>query len=369
MFLLLAVSLGGAAAFAQADFRPGYVVTNAGDTLRGEIDYRGNILMGRQCTFRAGRGTDEVRYSPAELVAYHFDEGRYFQSRRVDGEGLVFLEVLVQGELDVYYYKGKSGEHYYVEKVGMPFTEVPAVSGMVEVDGKQYARDKLHAGTLNYFTQDAPALQQDINKMTKLTPKGMIRLAEQYHGMVCTDGSPCVVYQSVQPVARVALEVSGGGFVTFRNRKAGLEGGLWAGVPAAYVHVSFPRVSERFFLRTGFAAQLHGQEVWFADTSEQLFASQGYGDYASRHRNFFKIPLQVEYQSIRGTVRPKLAYGITYYLPSSFLTSAMAGVNIFLTEHVALSVAYEAEFFSWQMPLIPASPWGQSVQAGVYVAF
>ena len=52
----------------------------------------------------------------------------------------------------------------------------------------------------------------------------MIRLAEQYHGMVCTDGSPCVVYQSVQPVARVALEVSGGGFVTFRNRKAGLEG-------------------------------------------------------------------------------------------------------------------------------------------------
>lgn len=197
----------------------------------------------------------------------------------------------------------------------------------------------------------------------------MIRLAEQYHGMVCTDGSPCVVYQSVQPVARVALEVSGGGFVTFRNRKAGLEGGLWAGVPAAYVHVSFPRVSERFFLRTGFAAQLHGQEVWFADTSEQLFASQGYGDYASRHRNFFKIPLQVEYQSIRGTVRPKLAYGITYYLPSSFLTSAMAGVNIFLTEYVALSVAYEAESFSWQMPLIPASPWGQSVQAGVYVAF
>ena len=63
----------------------------------------------------------------------------------------------------------------------------------------------------------------------------------------------------------------------------------------------------------------------------------------------------MEYQSIRGTVRPKLAYGITYYLPSSFLTSAMAGVNIFLTEHVALSVAYEAEFFSWQMPLIPAS--------------
>ncbi len=171
LFLLLAVSLGGAAAFAQADFRPGYVVTNAGDTLRGEIDYRGNILMGRQCTFRAGRGTDEVRYSPAELVAYHFDEGRYFQSRRVDGERLVFLEVLVQGELDVYYYKGKSGEHYYVEKVGMPFTEVPAVSGMVEVDGKQYARDKLHAGTLNYFTQDAPALQQDINKMTKLSPR------------------------------------------------------------------------------------------------------------------------------------------------------------------------------------------------------
>ena len=62
----------------------------------------------------------------------------------------------------------------------------------------------------------------------------MIRLAEQYHGMVCTDGSPCVVYQSVQPVARVALEVSGGGFVTFRNRKAGLEGGLWAGVSVAY---------------------------------------------------------------------------------------------------------------------------------------
>lgn len=36
LFLLLAVSLGGAAAFAQADFRPGYIVNLAGDTLRGE---------------------------------------------------------------------------------------------------------------------------------------------------------------------------------------------------------------------------------------------------------------------------------------------------------------------------------------------
>ncbi len=55
--LMLSAGLTTFSAKAQADFQPGYVVRPAGDTVRGEIDYRDARFNAMQCRFRvAPRG-------------------------------------------------------------------------------------------------------------------------------------------------------------------------------------------------------------------------------------------------------------------------------------------------------------------------
>jgi len=63
--ILLAVNFS--ISFAQTDFRKGFIVTSEGDTLAGLIDYRGDLLMGNQCTFRVSEEEDPKVYAPGEL--------------------------------------------------------------------------------------------------------------------------------------------------------------------------------------------------------------------------------------------------------------------------------------------------------------
>lgn len=356
--------------FSQKDFRSGYIVSFTNDTTYGEIDYRGNIWLGKQCCFRLDKDSEVTVYGPRDIAAYRFVDGRYFVSEQV-AEGLVFLEVLVKGELNLYYWKDRYREHYYVEKTGLPLTEIPYSDETITIDGREYARNNAHFGALNYYTQDAPALRQQVMKMKKLTPQNMIQLAESYHNMVCDDYS-CVVYQTQPPKVSVALELAGGAFRTFRSEKAGNTGGKWGVVPALYVHVCLPRVSERFYLRTGFAGQIFPDTKWFLSEADEFYyyyPAYGYHGSGDIRTHFFKIPIQAEYQSARGVVRPKVACGVTYYFPFHFVLSGMAGLNFFFNEHWALSLQYEIDAFPARTGFYPKYRGGQSLQAGVYMKF
>ena len=55
---------------AQNDFRAGYIITNSNDTVFGEIDYRGDILMGKLCKFKTNGNI--VDYLPSQISAYRF---------------------------------------------------------------------------------------------------------------------------------------------------------------------------------------------------------------------------------------------------------------------------------------------------------
>ena len=64
---------------AQQDFRPGYIVTSASDTLRGEVDYRGDIALSELCRYR--NGSEQPReFEPEDIRAYGFADGRSFVS-------------------------------------------------------------------------------------------------------------------------------------------------------------------------------------------------------------------------------------------------------------------------------------------------
>jgi hypothetical protein len=80
--ILLAVSLLAVAGTAQAqkNFRPGYVVQPAGDTLRGEVDARGGQRMASLCLFRSTASAQPKNYAPADLKAYGLSKGASYES-------------------------------------------------------------------------------------------------------------------------------------------------------------------------------------------------------------------------------------------------------------------------------------------------
>jgi hypothetical protein len=49
LFAIFAIS--AAIAMAQTNPKPGYVITNNGDTIKGIIDFRTNEKLSRQCDF------------------------------------------------------------------------------------------------------------------------------------------------------------------------------------------------------------------------------------------------------------------------------------------------------------------------------
>ena len=55
---------------AQTDFRPGYIIENSGDTIHGEIDYRGDILMGNVCRFK---DVNEKKMNILHTILSHID--------------------------------------------------------------------------------------------------------------------------------------------------------------------------------------------------------------------------------------------------------------------------------------------------------
>ena len=74
LFALLAIS--ATATMAQINPKPGYVITNNGDTIRGTIDFLSNKKLSRQCVFWADGESEAKTYKPGEIEGFRFDQQR-----------------------------------------------------------------------------------------------------------------------------------------------------------------------------------------------------------------------------------------------------------------------------------------------------
>jgi len=141
---------------AQTDFRPGYVVKVNGDTLIGEIDYRGDILMGEVCRFKPNNTVRAVIYSPDDINEFKFNESKYYISKEVKGQK-VFLEFLIKGRVNIYSLKDQRGNHFFIEKTGLGLSELLYEEGIRYKENVPIEyKSTTHIGLLNIYMQDAP---------------------------------------------------------------------------------------------------------------------------------------------------------------------------------------------------------------------
>ncbi len=312
---------------AQTDFRPGYIINTTSDTLYGEIDYRGDLLMSSTCKFKDADNTIK-EYSPADITAFRFIDNKYYISKPINGTN-VFLEYLIKGKINIYYMRDDRGNHYYLQKENVKLTEIPYEQGIKYVDDKQvFYESKKHIGLLIYCMQDAPEFQSRIQSLKKPTHQNLIKLAEDYHNVVCK-GDKCIIYEKKQPLFKVNFEVVGG-VINFENvkdlnDKFYFQGGVLA-------HFWMPRTNEKLYFRTGL-----------------LYSKL---EFISKKSNFYKIPCHIEYVYPRGFIKPRLSYGLNFYYPSYRSVSFNFGANIKLNNSLYLSATSDIEF----NPLIMVLP-------------
>ena len=324
---------------AQTDFRPGFIIKESGDTLYGQIDYRGDVLMSSICKFQ-GADTIINVYSPNDIIAYRFIDSKYYVSREIKSKK-VFLEYLIKGEINIYYLRDDIGDHYYLDKEGIQLTEIPYEEGIKHVDDKNVSyKSKTHIAILNYYMQDATDFQSRIASMGKPEHESLIKLAEDYHNEVCKDRE-CIIYEKKQPFLKVNLEFAGG-VVNF-----------W--------HVE--NINDRFYFQGGIIGHL-----WMPRTNEKLYFRTGllYSrlEFSGVKSNYFKIPCQLEYIYPKGNIRPSFAYGLNFYYPSYRSVSFNLGTNIKLKENIFLSTNLDIEFTPLVM-ILPQDLLSYSVNIGI----
>jgi len=334
---------------AQTDFRPGYVVKLMGDTLWGEIDYRGDKTMSEICTFRQNKTADVRTFSPDDIFGYRFVDSKYFVSRKIH-EKNVFLEYLIDGKISIYYYReGQFDDHYFIEKEKGELIELPYEKGIKSKDGVEYQYESTtHIGILSFYMQDAPDLLSTITKLKQPEHKNLIKLAEKYHKEVC-DGEKCIIYEKKLPPLKVNLEFVAG--VTHFNNEFYSEfnteqTGYFA-TGGVLAHFWLPRVSENLYFKTG-AVFLHDSNS--STTSTILY----------------KIPIQFEYLYPKGIIRPRASLGFDYLI---FLPACSVGANIKLNKFLQLTINYDIDFNSENSILnMPNRFCSHSLNGGVCVS-
>lgn len=372
---------------AQTEFRPGYIISLTGDTIYGEIDYRGDFLMSRLCKFKSKNDTI-IDYSPDDIAAYRFIDSKYYVPREIEGKN-VFLEYLIKGKANIYYMRDINGDHYYIDKEDMDLMEIPYDESIIYTDDKaKVLKSTKHIGVLNYFMQDAPKFQSQIKSLNKPDRRNLIKLAKSYHNIVCED-EQCVIYErtakskyeSIKITPEIVMGVSkysnvrdfySGYDIKYAPYSVFIVNVAPSVSPYGHkviidmyhynnyqihtgliTHISLPKYSEKFHLRTGFL---------FSQLKFKIYNSKD--SYQDRTVNYFKIPLQIEYIYHKGLVRPRIAYGPNVYLSKQMTVSCDVGANIKLSNSFYISATSDFEFIP-TVVLFPRKLFSYSLKLGV----
>jgi len=328
---------------AQTDFRPGYYIRNEGDTVYGEIDYRGDLRNGRICTYRENEGSEITDFVPGEIKAYRFSGGKYYVSKEVTvGEQTqnIFLEFLVDGISDLYYFRNDDSDYYFIQNEGEEPVLLSNDEIQTERDGRVYSRkSNRYIGVLKATYADCPELQDKIEHANYSHPS-LIKITTEYHDYVCDDQS-CIVYEKQLPTFRVGFNpylgfsISGLSFsgfpeyedVEFRRSPDPVLG--------LRLHIALPRLNEKLsMLITG---EVYRSYLFGSGETEQSTSSSVFKDVHA-HITTFQTLIGIQYMYPKGKIRPNISAGAVYAIN---LKSEFRHVN----EYVSQTLVSTREFY------------------------
>ena len=309
----------------QPDFRPGYILSLSGDTIKGQIDYREEVFLGKLCKYRQYEEEAVVEYKPGEIQGFRFNDSKNYVSKVVDGKP-VFLEYLINGRMNIYYLRDAVNKRYFFDKDDVALTEIPFEEGIRQEEGKKYMfTSTRHIGLLQHYMKDAPSAQSKASTIKRPEHKNLINMAKEYHYNVCDEGEECIIYERKPFPFRISIEPIVG-VAKFRGQDQWSD--VWVKEYGGNIYLWIPGSSENFTIKTGLIRQFH------PGTPPDLW----------------RIPVQLQYIYSANRIQPKVAIGFNAYGGRSggwFHTYVLnGGVNVRLTESMALSTNINSDFVS-----------------------
>lgn len=204
LFAIFAIS--AMIAMAQTNPKPGYVITNNGDTIRGVIDFRTNEKLSKHCDFWANGGAVKTTYKPGDIEGFRFENnGKFFVTRRLNVTGepeLYFAEFMVQGKMNLYCITQNSDDHFFFEREDGEMAELTnrvanyqgeAKAALQQVKDDVQEKREQYGKVKSLLQKSWKAVEgMDDNNMSR---KKLINVVRDYHNDVCTDGGKCMVYE------------------------------------------------------------------------------------------------------------------------------------------------------------------------------
>lgn len=163
-------------ASAQDKFAPGFYVNQAGDTIRGLIQYQHNY--GNGFTFRPELKSKSQLFTPANVKSFGFSKGKVFESVSVSiwksPKVQVFVNVLLTGEVELYSYQ----RQYIIGSDSKGHFSL--IKGKSTNDAEALRNYQANTGTFNILLQDCPAVKENAQK-TAITNSKLLELLKAYH--------------------------------------------------------------------------------------------------------------------------------------------------------------------------------------------
>ena len=314
--LLTLILLISCAAYSQADFRQGYIITNARDTLTGLVDYREGSKAFIICHFKTSDDQVAVTYAPGEIIGYGFTGDRFFQSREITnrelGSRMVFLEVLVRGAITLYKFEG----FYYVEKDDI-LHQLENERIEEEVNDTIVKRKmNQHMSVFNMLMFDCVAIRPKLQNVISLSERPVTMLVEEYNRCM---GGYTVSFKEHKPWLKLGIGVAGGvefsmiafdsDYEPIKHLKGNFELSKLA-LAGMSVEFKVPRLTERVSFLV---------DLYYVDATYRLhkvFTIQPYTfkDQVTIKINELKIPFGVRYAFSERKITPFAGLGLTSVL-------------------------------------------------------
>jgi hypothetical protein len=337
--------------YTQSDYEQGYVQITEKDTIFGLINYKDDISNNLSCFYKKNEGEPKQKFSPDEIYGYRFNNSKYYISKEIqtkDGVYNRFVEYLLKGTVNLYYYRDTYGDHYLIQKAGLPIKEISIADEMIYLDNVSYKRKSLiKSGIIRYYLGDCPELFEDIDKIKTPSHLGLIRLIKKYHDIKCPNDI-CIIYKKTLPKFRMYIQPISG----FTSVPLDFMGGRLAKTDymmqyGLLTYIWMPLSSERIFFRSG---------ILYTRTKVPDKIQTGITDtsYYSNN-NYFRIPLQFQYVFLKHRISPTFGGGlnITFANKQFFLIPALnLGVNLKINDRASISCYSELDYMG-QFYFIP----------------
>jgi hypothetical protein len=319
--------------FSQTGFRPGFIITNELDTIKGQLAYLDESILLRSCQFIAEGVSTAATYTPGEIFGYGFTGDKFFVSKEVtvftpsyirrspigdtqvpesSVQENVFLELVVQGAANLYkyngavFYVGKNNEFYQL------YSEEREVAVQTGATTTFYTEEiKRYVGVLQMIMKDCVGFGERVNSVS-LTEESLAKLFIDYSK--CIGVSP-VFFKEGRKKTTFNISLLGGimgsknNFVypIKRNRafsEANLGFQTRPGL-GALLSLSSPRYGEKVSLQLGLFL-VHYEYEGFASITEGVLTHNHTIEMALTE---VKIPIGIKYAFIRRTLTPYVSGG------------------------------------------------------------